>query len=212
MPLRCFLPRETPFMNRILPMRTIFLGLPEAGKKTQAELLAHQWQIPYISIDSLIQQAIAEKTSLGLKARDYLGLGQQLSDHFLLALIRDRLRKPNAQQDWIIEGFPKNVIQAYTLDNFLQFLDCPCKQVFYLDVSIERLVNRLFRQRRMLGNESVMTKLVVSGKAELDPLLDFSQRRNLLEVINGNCKISDVALLIQKQLQPSVEALAASVP
>lgn len=192
-------------------MRAIFLGLLGAGKKTQAELLAHRRQIPYISIDSLIQLAIAEQTSLGLKAKDYLDLGQQMSDHFLLSLIRERLRQPNAQRGWILDGFPRNVIQAYALDNFLQFLGHPCQQVFYLDVSVERLVNRLFRQRRMLGNESVMTKLVASGKAELDPLLDFYRRRDLLQVINGNCEISDVALLIQKQFHSSVESLTSAV-
>lgn len=189
-------------------MQVIFLGLPGAGKETQSKLLADQWKIPHISMSTLIRQAIAERTSLGLKAEEYLNLGQKLSDNFLVALIRERLHRPDADKGWILDGLPQNVIQAYSLERFLQFCVHPSQQVFYLNVSIEQLVKRLFRQRQITENEAMIRQLLAAREAELTPLIDFYQRRNRLQVIQGNREIADVALLMQKQIHANLESLS----
>lgn len=99
--------------------RLIFLGPPGAGKGTQAKLLSEQLNIPHISTGDILRSAVAQATPLGQKAKEYMDRGELVPDELLLDLIRDRLSQPDAKEGWILDGFPRNVSQAFFLEELL---------------------------------------------------------------------------------------------
>ena len=138
-------------------MRLIFLGVPGAGKSTQAAAISSQWQIPHISIDDIFHQAIAKETYLGLKVKPYVEKGDLIPDDLILDIIRKRLSHSSAQRGWVLDGFPSNLSQVKLLDQLLLEILPQCRsvlpeklynQVFSFYVPIDVLVQRLLQRGR----------------------------------------------------------------
>jgi adenylate kinase len=128
-------------------MRIVLLGAPGSGKGTQAQRLQAKYGVPQVSSGDLLRDAVARKTELGLKAKSVMDSGQLVSDDIVLGLIRDRLRKPDAAGGFILDGFPRNIDQANSLDALLKELGQPIDAVLQLDVRKETLVQRLAGRR-----------------------------------------------------------------
>ena len=128
-------------------MRIVLLGAPGSGKGTQAQRLQAKYGVPQVSSGDLLRDAVARKTELGLKAKSVMDSGQLVSDDIVLGLIRDRLRKPDAAGGFILDGFPRNIDQANSLNALLKELGQPIDAVLQLDVRKETLVQRLAGRR-----------------------------------------------------------------
>jgi adenylate kinase len=128
-------------------MRIVLLGAPGSGKGTQAQRLQAKYGVPQVSSGDLLRDAVARGTELGLKAKSVMDSGQLVSDDIVLGLIRDRLRKPDAAGGFILDGFPRNIDQANSLDALLKELGQPIDAVLQLDVRKETLVQRLAGRR-----------------------------------------------------------------
>ncbi|HXH40923.1 MAG TPA: nucleoside monophosphate kinase, partial [Thermoanaerobaculia bacterium] len=100
-------------------MKLIFIGPPGSGKGTQAKRLAAQHRVPHISTGDMLREAIADGTDLGLKAAPIMASGGLVSDDLMLGIIHDRLAKPDAQHGFILDGFPRTVVQAEKLDTIV---------------------------------------------------------------------------------------------
>ncbi|HEY9601452.1 MAG TPA: adenylate kinase [Allocoleopsis sp.] len=173
--------------------RLIFLGPPGAGKGTQAKLLSEQLNIPHISTGDILRSAVAQATPLGQKAKEYMDRGELVPDELLLDLIRDRLSQPDAKEGWILDGFPRNVSQAFFLEELLreqnQILDC----VLNLEVPEDVLMARLVEGRRRSDDtpETIRHRLEVYHH-ETEPLIGFYRERSALKAINGDRSESEV--------------------
>lgn len=128
-------------------MRIVLLGAPGSGKGTQAQRLQAKYGVPQVSSGDLLRDAVARGTELGLKAKAVMDSGQLVSDDIVLGLIRDRLRKPDAARGFILDGFPRNIDQANSLNALLKELGQPIDAVLQLDVRKETLVQRLAGRR-----------------------------------------------------------------
>lgn len=128
-------------------MRIVLLGAPGSGKGTQAQRLQAKYGVPQVSSGDLLRDAVARKTELGLKAKSVMDSGQLVSDDIVLGLIRDRLRRPDAARGFILDGFPRNIDQANSLNALLKELGQPIDAVLQLDVRKETLVQRLAGRR-----------------------------------------------------------------
>ncbi len=93
-------------------MRLVLLGPPGAGKGTQAQTLAALWGIPQIASGDLLRAAVREDSELGREAAGYMDRGQLVPDELVLKLIAERLQKKDARGGFILDGFPRNVVQA----------------------------------------------------------------------------------------------------
>jgi adenylate kinase len=165
--------------------RLIFLGPPGAGKGTQAQCLAELLNIPHISTGEILRNAIAQGTLLGQKAQSYVDKGELVPDELLQDLIRERLNQPDAENGWILDGFPRTVNQASFLENLLQELnetyDC-----VNLEVPDTVLLDRLLgRGRKDDSPETIRRRLEIYHN-ETAPLIDFYRDRSVLKSINGN--------------------------
>lgn len=96
-------------------MRIILLGLPGAGKGTQARFLIDKYQIPQISTGDMLRTAIKEGTPAGLKASDYMERGELVPDNIVIELVKERLRAPDCARGFIMDGFPRTIRQAEAL-------------------------------------------------------------------------------------------------
>lgn len=171
--------------------RLIFLGPPGAGKGTQAKLLAELLEIPHISTGDILRGAIALCTLLGQKAKSYVDQGLLVPDELLLDLVSDRLNQPDAQNGWILDGFPRNVSQASFLEKLLQELNQSCDCV-NLEVPDDVLIDRLLGRGRPDDTpETIRTRLDVYHN-ETAPLIDFYRDRSTLRAINGNRSLEEV--------------------
>ena len=128
-------------------MRIVLLGAPGSGKGTQAQRLQAKYGVPQVSSGDLLREAVSQGTELGLKAKAVMDAGQLVSDDIVLGLIRDRLGRPDAAKGFILDGFPRNIDQANSLDRLLTELGQPLDAVLLLDVRNETLMARLAGRR-----------------------------------------------------------------
>lgn len=128
-------------------MRIVFLGAPGAGKGTQARLLAEKFGIPQISTGDILRAAVKNGTPLGLEAKRYMDAGNLVPDETMCGLIRDRLAEPDAQAGFLLDGFPRTVTQADSLDATLEEIGKPLQLAIDLVVPEDELVARLTGRR-----------------------------------------------------------------
>lgn len=128
-------------------MRIVLLGAPGSGKGTQAKLLAEKYRIPHVSTGDLLRANLAAGTPLGLQAKAAMDSGQLVSDDLVLAIIRDRLKNPDARKGFILDGFPRNIPQAHALDTMLRNLAQPLDAAILMEVDFDILMQRLTGRR-----------------------------------------------------------------
>lgn len=128
-------------------MRTVLLGAPGSGKGTQGVVLAKKYKIPQISTGDLLRAAVSAGSELGKKAKSAMDAGALVSDDIVIGLIGERISQDDAQQGFILDGFPRNIPQAKALDLMLSELKQPLQSVVLLDVPFEELMQRLTGRR-----------------------------------------------------------------
>jgi adenylate kinase len=128
-------------------MRIVLLGAPGSGKGTQAQRLQAKYGVPQVSSGDLLRDAVARGTDLGRKVKAVMDAGKLVSDDIVLGLIRERLGRPDAAAGFILDGFPRNIDQANSLNALLRELGQPIDAVLLLDVRRETLMKRLAGRR-----------------------------------------------------------------
>ncbi len=128
-------------------MRIVLLGAPGSGKGTQAHRLAESRGIPQISTGDLLRAAVTRGTPLGLRAKAAMESGALVDDALVLGMIRERLAEPDARAGFILDGFPRNLVQAAALDGLLAELGQPLDAVVQFEVANDELVRRISGRR-----------------------------------------------------------------
>lgn len=128
-------------------MRIVLLGAPGSGKGTQAKLLVEKYKIPQMSTGDLLRAEVAAGTDLGKKAKAAMDAGQLVTDDVVLGMIQARLSKPDTKSGFILDGFPRNIPQAQSLDAMLARLGLPLQLALLVDVDTDVLMKRLTGRR-----------------------------------------------------------------
>jgi adenylate kinase len=121
----------------------LLYGAPGSGKGTQANMLRSHFGIPHIATGDMLRAEIQAGTALGREAQPILAAGQYVSDDIMIAMIRNRLRQPDCEKGFIMDGFPRTVPQARALDSLMRELGKPLDRVIYLKVDTDELLRRL---------------------------------------------------------------------
>ncbi len=132
-------------------MRTVLVGPPGAGKGTQASHIAKHFSIPQISTGDIFRANVTQRTDLGLEAKKYMDAGDLVPDEVTIAMVKDRLAEDDAQEGFLLDGFPRTVRQAEALDQILAELDANLDAVLELSVDEEEVVRRLSGRRTCHG-------------------------------------------------------------
>lgn len=128
-------------------MKLIFIGPPGSGKGTQAKRLASRFDVPHISTGDILREAVAEGTELGRKAAPIMAAGGLVPDDLMIGIIRERLKKPDAVKGFILDGFPRTVVQAEKLDALVGGNGNSALRVVELLVPDESIVRRIILRR-----------------------------------------------------------------
>jgi adenylate kinase len=128
-------------------LNLILFGPPGAGKGTQAERLRGDFQLPYIATGDMLRANVQEQTELGAKAKEYMDAGDLVPDDLIVAMAGERLREADAQDGFILDGFPRTIEQAEALDDQLAELGRRVTAALLIDVPDEELIRRLSGRR-----------------------------------------------------------------
>jgi adenylate kinase len=128
-------------------VRIVLVGPPGAGKGTQAQFIASHLSVPKISTGDIFRANVSGGTPLGQKAREYMDRGDLVPDEVTIAMVRDRLAEDDAQEGFLLDGFPRNVPQAETLKKILSEWDAKLDLVLELVVDEDEVVRRLSGRR-----------------------------------------------------------------
>jgi len=124
-------------------MRLILLGPPGAGKGTQAKMLKEKFQIPQISTGDILRQAVKDNNELGIKARSFMDAGQLVPDDVVVGLIKERIKQADCETGFILDGFPRTIVQAEKLSETLTEMSLKVDRVVDLEVNAEEVISRL---------------------------------------------------------------------
>ncbi|MGB0910442.1 MAG: adenylate kinase [Nitrospirales bacterium] len=128
-------------------MRVIFLGPPGVGKGTQADNISSHFNIVKIATGDLLRDGVAKKTSLGLKAKQFMDSGGLVPDEVVIGLIEEKLSLPECESGFLLDGFPRTVTQANTLSSILESKSQKLDKVVYFMLSVHEIVRRLSGRR-----------------------------------------------------------------
>ncbi len=128
-------------------MHFILVGLPGAGKGTQAVNLVEKYQIPHISTGDMFRAALKNETPLGLEARKYMDRGELVPDEVTIGIVRERLQEDDCTKGFLLDGFPRTIPQAEALDGIIDSLNLNLDGVISIEVPEADLLQRLSGRR-----------------------------------------------------------------
>jgi adenylate kinase len=128
-------------------MNLILLGPPGAGKGTQAKILTRKFGIPQISTGDILRGAVKEQTPMGIKAKGYMDAGALVPDEVVVGIVEERLAKPDCSEGFILDGFPRTVVQADALKKVLAGFNKKIEHVVSIVVDKEELLGRITGRR-----------------------------------------------------------------
>ncbi|MBN9795040.1 adenylate kinase [Pseudonocardia sp. TMWB2A] len=158
-------------------MRLVLVGPPGAGKGTQAEQMAKRLDVPHISTGDLFRANLRDETELGREAKRYMDAGDLVPDEVTVGMVRDRLGDADTAGGFILDGFPRNVAQAGSLEEILSDKGLELDAVVQFDVDDEVVVQRLLGRGRSDDNEDTIRNRQRVYREETAPLLDHYRDR-----------------------------------
>jgi adenylate kinase len=180
----------------------ILLGPPGAGKGTQAKFLAVHLGVPHVSTGDLLRSAVREGTELGKKAKAYMVAGDLVPDELILDLVRETLETGDAPGGCILDGYPRNRVQAESLDEMLAEVGQELGRVIRLvvpdDVLIRRIAGRAADEGRADDAEETVRNRLQVYRTQTEPLVAYYESRGSLTEVNGVGSIDEVRRRIQR--------------
>lgn len=151
-------------------MRIVMLGAPGSGKGTQAKSLETEYGFPQVSTGDLLRKAVAEGTPLGRRAKAIMDLGELVSDAIVLGMIKERIAQSDAVDGFILDGYPRNRVQAEDLERVLHELGLTLDAAVLMKVSPDVLMKRL-TGRRTCSKTGRLLNIYFSPREEIDACL-----------------------------------------
>lgn len=205
----------------------VFLGPPGVGKGTQAAMLAKALNIPHISTGEILRGEVKEGTPLGVKAKEYMEKGELVPDKIVVDMVKNRLSKPDAQNGYLLDGFPRTVAQAVELEKsekltkvlyfsapdqiLIQRLSgrraCPkCGAGYHVETmppkkaeTCDKCGEKLI-QRKDDQPETIKNRLEVY-KAQTSELIDHYEKAKLLAEVQSSGSVDEIYKAVEKSLR-----------
>tara|TARA_B100000965_G_scaffold66285_1_gene51964 strand:- start:283 stop:861 length:579 start_codon:yes stop_codon:yes gene_type:complete len=192
-------------------MIIILLGPPGSGKGTQANFIQSKLSIPHLSTGDILRQSVKNETNLGNKVKNIMAKGELVSDDLVLDIIKERVSQSDCNLGFILDGYPRNIAQAESLNIVLKDINRNIDRILFLDVDFEVLHSRI-ESRSMENNKEtraddtseVLIKRLDEYKAQTAPLAEYYINNKKFKKINGMNTINEVSLDIENFLDNDI--------
>ena len=187
-------------------MNLILFGPPGAGKGTQAKFLINKYNIVQISTGDMLREEVKLETDLGKAAKLIMDKGDLVSDEIIMSMIEKRIIKPDCNNGFILDGFPRTLQQAIDLDKILEKLDININKVIEIVVNEDILLKRIIKRGlesntiRDDDNSEILKNRIVVYKNDTLPVLEYYKNLNKLYSVDGMQNVEEVSKDIQKIL------------
>ncbi len=212
-------------------MNLVLLGLPGAGKGTQAKKIKDEYGIPHIATGDIFRRAIKDETPLGKKAKEYIDAGKLVPDEVTIGIVENRLTDDDCQQGFILDGFPRTIKQAEALSRIREI-----DLALYLKVAEKELINRLSGRRvcekcgtnyhlkynppekegicdkcgskliqRSDDKEETVRKRIKVNKEQMEELLNYYRKKGMLKTVESIGNIEQVFADIKSTVEGALE-------
>ena len=177
-------------------MNILIFGPPGAGKGTQSKFIAKKYGLYQLSTGDLLRNEIKNKTNLGIKISSIINSGELVSDEIVSILIEKFVSNEKFRGKLIFDGYPRTLPQAKNLENLLKKHNQNIDIVLKLSVSLETIKKRILERRtqeeRADDNEQIAIKRFKTYEQSTHPVIEYYEQSNLLKVVNGERKITDI--------------------
>ena len=185
----------------------ILFGPPGSGKGTQSDKIVERFGLIHLSTGNLLRQEIAEKTPLGLEAKNFMDKGQLVPNEVVIGMIGSCLEKHANARGFLFDGFPRTVAQAEALDKLLSLKKTSICKVLALEVDEDELTKRLLKRGETSGrsddtNEEVIRKRFAVYRNETEPVADYYREHGKFEAVKGVGSVDQIF----EALSASIEA------
>ena len=182
----------------------VMLGAPGAGKGTQAVRIAETHGIPHISTGEMLRAAIAAGSEMGQKVKGIVESGALVHDELIVEVIRERLSQPDAQNGFVLDGFPRTIGQAEALDALLAELARPLQIVLELELAeetaVERMLGRAADQGRADDTPEVIKNRFEVYRRQTEPLSNYYRSTGILVAVDSSPGMDEVFAEIERVL------------
>ena len=180
-------------------MKLILIGIQGAGKSTQGNMLAEELKVPYLSTGHIFREMAKEKTHIGRYIKEVMNAGYLIPDDKTVEIVREYLQKPEYQNGYIIDGFPRTVAQAEAFGN-------GTKKAIYLRVSDEEALKRISFRNGSNGTRADETPKAIAKRIEsfhifTEPVIDWYRQKGALVEVNGEEAIEEIFKKILEEIK-----------
>jgi adenylate kinase len=175
----------------------ILFGPPGSGKGTQSDKLVAKYGLIHLSTGNLLREEIAQKTPLGIEAKNIMDKGQLVPDEVVIGMIDSSLEHHKDAVGFLFDGFPRNVAQAQALDKLLELKKTEINLVLALEVSEEELVKRLLNRGKTSGrsddtDELVIRKRFAVYRNETTPVAEHYKKARKFQSVKGEGSVDEI--------------------
>ena len=177
-------------------MKLLIMGPPGVGKGTQASRIKSKLNIAHLSTGDILRTEIEKKTNIGMQAKLYMDAGKLVPDQVLLDIIQDRIKNPDCDGGYLLDGFPRTLPQAVGLEKIMESINHALDRVISLTAGEGELVERLIK-RGVESGRSDDTSEVIQNRQKIyweqtAPLVDFYKKKGILKDVDGLGEISEI--------------------
>jgi adenylate kinase len=187
-------------------MQIVLLGPPGAGKGTQATRVAGRFRLAHVAIGDIFRDQVARGTELGRVAQGFMDSGELVPDEVVSEIVMDRLGKRDCRAGFLLDGYPRNLAQARTLDHWLGQRRAPLEAVLHLVVPRQELLRRLAERSRADDNEQTIHNRLRVFTTTVRPLIDYYAGQDVLIDVDAGGAVDEVTRRITACLEETVLA------
>ncbi len=187
-------------------LNIILFGPPGSGKGTQAEKIRNKYNLDHVSTGDLFRYELKNETELGKRVKKYLDLGQLVPDEITIEMLVNKIKSFDSSNGFLLDGFPRNILQAESLDKVLKEMNTEVSMLIALEVAEEEIVKRILNRGKTSGrsddnDESIIRDRYNVYKDLTRPVYNYYSKKNKAKSINGVGEIEEIFCKISSEIE-----------